>query len=447
MSRLSILVLGSSRVADVRERSDDVAEIAAITKLTPAAVRGRVRRRNGNYLVRTLFQDRWPPRLEELGRTLAREILADPELTKELSRLVHSTPSKVRASLAACPRKRAKACLAEHWPSPEATSVNKLLALSLEDLKRRYDVDEIARKLDVDPSKLKRRLKTAHGRSTASRALSDLLPAPKATPGLLAGRYDVRGPRDPGGMGFTSRAMDRGTNPAREVRLKWAKPGHERSLEKEWEKARTLSHPNIIRYLARAEDEHGSTFLVMEEGGRELEEHAKAASKDWTWIVERLRGVADALDYLHEQARHFHHDVKPKNIVVDKAGTARLIDFGVTTGAGPGGAPTSTVGGYSRMYCSPELERDDSDLRRSDQFSLAVVVLALREGPARVQAERSKAGPLGLAALAGKVGALRRALQVDPQHRFASCNEFIEALAEDTTEGSWFSRWLNKWFN
>lgn len=51
-------------------------------------------------------------------------------------------------------------------------------------------------------------------------------------------------------------------------------------------------------------------------------------SQQWKWSVQVMAGIADALDYAH-QNQLLHRDIKPGNLLVDPSGTVRLTDFGL----------------------------------------------------------------------------------------------------------------------
>ena len=153
--------------------------------------------------------------------------------------------------------------------------------------------------------------------------------------------------------------------------------------------ASRLHHPNIV-HIHELGQAQGSHFLVMDyvpgEDLRTLVEFAHAVGKPVLLAV-ALRVVADAALGLHHahQAKDgkgkplglVHRDVSPPNILVGFDGGTRLIDFGVAKAAG---RLQETATGFLKgkyPYMSPEQIDARPVDRRSDVFSLGVVLWEL----------------------------------------------------------------------
>jgi len=90
-------------------------------------------------------------------------------------------------------------------------------------------------------------------------------------------------------------------------------------------------------------------------------------------LVESLANqLADALDALH-CAGLIHRDVKPANIMLERDGCTKLIDFDLAIVAGRGASPMGDIVGTAK-YMSPEQVRGHELDARSDTFSLCVVL-------------------------------------------------------------------------
>lgn len=199
---------------------------------------------------------------------------------------------------------------------------------------------------------------------------------------LLLGRYRVLAQNDEGGFGTVSVCWD--TRLQRRVAIKrmpllvaGANPQTASTLADALGEARTssmLAHPNIVT-VYDFETDPTSSYLVMEyvDGLNLADLLARVEDGVLTYdeCAHVLRSVAAALEFAHENGV-LHLDIKPANIMIDRTGTVKLGDFGMSTlasAAGYGGARGGTVG-----YMPPEQIRGESVDERSDIFSLAVVV-------------------------------------------------------------------------
>ena len=174
-----------------------------------------------------------------------------------------------------------------------------------------------------------------------------------------------------------------------------ANPGFAELLVREAKIAARLSHSNIVQIFDLGQ-EQGAYFIAMEYvHGRDLgaivnREQATAAAP--LPLAARLFIIAEAakaLDYAHrrkgEDGRPLnivHRDISPQNILVGFEGEVKVADFGIARadeeGLGRHEDPKLLRGKYA--YMSPEQARGEALDRRSDLFSLAVVLHELITG-------------------------------------------------------------------
>lgn len=201
---------------------------------------------------------------------------------------------------------------------------------------------------------------------------------------VLLGRYRVLERRGTGGFGTVCTCWDMRLQ--RRVAIKrlpvLAETGTT-TPEEALEEARhtcMLAHPNIVT-VHDFESDGTYAYLVMEyvDGLNLAELLARVEGGTLTLdeCAHVLSSVARALAFTHEN-HVLHLDIKPTNIMIDRRGTVKLADFGMSTlasAAGYGGARGGTVG-----YMPPEQIEGMLVDERTDIFSLAVVVLQALTG-------------------------------------------------------------------
>ncbi len=200
-----------------------------------------------------------------------------------------------------------------------------------------------------------------------------------------------------------------------------------------------LAHPNIVTVFDFEVDETYA-YLVMEYVDgltvAELLQRVEGGTLTHQETAHILSSVADALAFAHENGV-LHLDIKPTNIMIDRAGTVKLADFGMATlasAAGYGGARGGTVG-----YMPPEQIEGGLVDERADLFSLAVVLWQMLTGKspfsaqtAEVSRDKINRGPRPALskldpALAGIAeDAIMQALAPNPQDRPSGIYELTD---------------------
>ena len=135
-------------------------------------------------------------------------------------------------------------------------------------------------------------------------------------------------------------------------------------FKKEARRIRQLKNEHIVAVHDLFE-ENGTAYYVMDYvDGENLAERLKRTGKPMTEqeVREILPQVFDALNSVHD-AGIWHLDLKPANIMVDKAGTVKLIDFGASKqlNVQKGGATTSTAISYTNGYAPREQMEQNYD--------------------------------------------------------------------------------------
>ena len=160
--------------------------------------------------------------------------------------------------------------------------------------------------------------------------------------------------------------------------------------------------------------------------------------------LETVRGIVEqiarGLRAFHRKEM-LHQDLRPDNIMIDKTGTAKIIDFGSTkiTGvveAAPPADHNDILG--TAQYTAPEYLLGENGSPRSDMFSLGVITYQMLTGklPYGSQAARARTrSQFNRLRYRSAVddsheipawvdGALRRAVHPDPYRRYESLSEY-----------------------
>ncbi|MBM4397424.1 MAG: protein kinase [Deltaproteobacteria bacterium] len=211
------------------------------------------------------------------------------------------------------------------------------------------------------------------------------------TSSVLNDRYLVLEEIGGGGMGAIFRAHD--LRARREVALKVLKPalvGKEQAVRRffvEARAARALRHPNIVELFDFGVSREGYLYLAMEllPGGTLADLLATRGRLSVGEALLVTLGVVEALIHAHDHGV-VHRDLKPENIFLvawDRDGYfVKVLDFGVAAVADAesrGALHRGEVLG-TPAYMSPEQVRGDIVDRRSDLYSLGIVLHEMLAG-------------------------------------------------------------------
>ena len=223
---------------------------------------------------------------------------------------------------------------------------------------------------------------------------------------LVDDRYELRALAGSGGMADVFLAYDRVLD--RDVALKLLKDRYASDedfverFRREARSAAALSSPFIVPVFDRGETEDGAYYIAMEylPGGTLEDRIARAGRLSPREAVEVAVQVAEALQAAHERSV-VHRDVKPGNVLMTRAGHAKVADFGIARAAEATtiSEPGDILG--SAKYMSPEQAAGDRVGPASDLYSLGVVLYEMLTGsvpfavaiPADVPAEHAKGPP------------------------------------------------------
>ena len=140
---------------------------------------------------------------------------------------------------------------------------------------------------------------------------------------------------------------------------------------------RSLDHPNIAKCSDSGLTADGRTYLVMEYvEGSPITEHADQNGLSVHRRIELFRSACSAIEYSHHHLV-LHLDLKPANILVNRDGQVKVIDFGVSRQV-RGADRNKPAVAFSGPYASPEQIEFGSRLGfPADIYALGAVLYEL----------------------------------------------------------------------
>ncbi|NBB91835.1 MAG: protein kinase [Gammaproteobacteria bacterium] len=214
-----------------------------------------------------------------------------------------------------------------------------------------------------------------------------------------------------------------------------------------------LNHPHIITIFESGEDDDYFYQVMQLVEGQDLA-HILAKLKRHPVPARRILPlhhslrligeVLDGLDFAHEEGV-IHQDLKPANILVDnRTGRALIADFGIAKTQQIEYAARGMIVG-TPQYLSPEQAAADETDRRTDIYSVGVILFELIAGQLPVRRESGKEtvarkisapdtfftkppSACSPAIDGGLESIILKATAADPGRRFGTCRAFGQAL-------------------
>jgi serine/threonine-protein kinase len=268
------------------------------------------------------------------------------------------------------------------------------------------------------------------------------------TPTDVAGRYRLDRRLGAGGMSTVFLALDTVLERQVAVKLLAEHLAEDEDFvarfRREALSAAKLQHPNVVQVFDSGKDiDSERHYIVMEyvDGPSCADLIREDKVLDVDQAVRYVMDACHGLDYAH-RAGVVHRDVKPGNLLVStEAGTVKLADFGIAKAAEQ--TRITQVGSVlgTAAYLSPEQARGEEAGPASDIYSLGVCAYQFLAG--RLPHEYSSLTELALKQQNDEVEpirplrpeipealdrAIRLALHVDPEHRYASALEMAQAV-------------------
>ena len=223
--------------------------------------------------------------------------------------------------------------------------------------------------------------KTVHAEGT------ETLQAPPrdlATGSTFANRYQIIEELGRGGMGKVYKVFD--TRIREKVALKLIKPeiaADRETIERfanELRLARRIRHKNVCGMYDLGESE-GSHYITMEYvHGEDLKSMIRMSTGLTVGTVLSVgKQVCDGLSEAHNLGV-VHRDLKPHNIMIDRGGNVKIMDFGIARSVREKGITGPSVMIGTPEYMSPEQAEAKEVDHRSDIYSLGIILYEMATG-------------------------------------------------------------------
>ena len=261
----------------------------------------------------------------------------------------------------------------------------------------------------------------------------------------LDDRYDIQELIGIGGMAMVYKAYDRVEE--RTVAIKILKEEYRnhrefmRRFRNESRAIAMLSHPNIVRVFDVSFGDQ-IQYIVMEYiDGITLKEYISQQKRiRWKEAVYFTQQILYALQHAHEKGI-IHRDIKPQNILLLKDGTIKVTDFGIARFSNDDGRTLTDKAIGSVHYIAPEQARGAVTDEKTDVYSVGIMLYEMLTGQLpfdgenavsvaimQMQSEAKRPTELNPDIPEGLEEITIKAMQKDPQLRYASAAEMIQAI-------------------
>jgi serine/threonine protein phosphatase PrpC len=224
----------------------------------------------------------------------------------------------------------------------------------------------------------------------------------------------------------------------------------ERFMLEEWI-ARRLNSPHVLKPYPRTR-ERRFLYVAMEhvEGQTLAQWMTDNPQPDLETVRGIVEQIARGLQAFHRMEM-LHQDLRPENIMIDKTGTVKIIDFGSVCVAGVDeraspDEPSRILG--TLQYTAPEYFVGDPGSERADLYSLGVIAYQMLSGRLPYGAEaarvrtRAAQRKLRYATVPDEQrdippwidAALRKAVHPEPLERYEALSEFVYDLRHPNSE-------------
>ncbi len=210
----------------------------------------------------------------------------------------------------------------------------------------------------------------------------------------------------------------------------------------------SFNHPRIAKINNYFEIDNELIIIMEFVEGQTLAEYIANYPDgiEETKAISILIQLLDVLEYAHKKGI-VHRDIKPTNIMIDKDGQIKVLDFGIAKLQGQNGFTSTGTKMGSIPYMSPEQVRGQKDItNKSDIYSAGILLYNLLSGKLPYSPEeRSEFDimksivekPLPtIPNISNKLNKIiANATQKKKENRYENCEVFIADLQESINKG------------
>lgn len=214
--------------------------------------------------------------------------------------------------------------------------------------------------------------------------------------GKTLGQYTLETPLGKGGMASVYRAYQASVDRYVAIKVMTPEiandPGFVERFQREARIIGRLEHPHILPVIDFGESD-GTYYIVMRymDGGS-LDDRMRQRRLQPEEVAHYLDQIASALDYAHQKGV-VHRDLKPNNVLLDRANNCYLTDFGIARIEGGDQRKLTATGSVmgTPAYMSPEQAMGRPVDGRSDIYTLGVMLYEMATGKLPFTADTSAA--------------------------------------------------------
>jgi tetratricopeptide (TPR) repeat protein len=201
---------------------------------------------------------------------------------------------------------------------------------------------------------------------------------------LFAGRFELIEKLGAGGMGIVYRAYDKEVGEEMAIKILHSEialdEGTVDRFRNEIKLARKISHRNVCR-MHELHQDGKQLFITMEYvSGQDLKDLIKETGTLATGqVLSIAKQVAEGMAEAHDLGV-IHRDFKPQNIMVDKEGNAKIMDFGIARSLRTEGMTAEGVIIGTPDYMAPEQVEGLETDQRTDIYALGAILFEMATG-------------------------------------------------------------------